>query len=580
MQPPATRPALGPFARTARQPPARRGWADRVAAAFLLLTGTQVHAFDLVLRIGEPAPGLGQPVPLIENFVEPPSTNESAVDGKPFLVMHVTVAGSGVTAANSHVIYRWSQATGVMKVARGGDLVVFGGGNRALTLLESPIVDALGYVAFTSQLDDGTRGMVVWSPPSTLTAVAKVGEAVTITCQSVSGAPCGPVGGTLSTMATFDQRKAAAFTTFEDPVVPGVFRHRVVYRGAVQTMGGFGVPDALWRREVLDGGSAGALVNVANSLQKAPGTTAQTYFDDFTDVALCGDSIFGLATVSRDAPFAIYEFDPFGVDHELGVRYHAPDMVPRGSFDCTLPGTVAYTGGVTDMPFDGDVTTKGVWIFDINVHVQAYRNTVTAPPDLPDAALGVPLGQASVIRGSVLAPVVTVFAARIVGTPLNGSAGIWYRNSLGFLEPVVREGQVVPNFDSVVDLHAVAVNANTAAALHMQLLNHEVIWLAGLFGGFTPAFKSGDTFPDGKGGSEIIDSFAILGSAPPGNNLGFTGTGTSGHQGALTSQEELALIVRTRAIAPGARQVKGQPTGAAIVNIAIPSILFADGFEG
>jgi hypothetical protein len=535
-------------------------------------------ANDLILKIGDPAPHIGTAGYTIDSFVEAPSINGPINGTSAWVVFHVTIAGPNVIAANSHVIYRWSRSTGIEKVARGGEVIVFEDtSQRTLTFLETPMVDEFGWVAFTSQLDDGRRGLVVWSSPTTLRGVAHTGQEVVITCESISGAPCGPAVGTMTTMATFGDRRGAVFAGSTDPFFGGT-NHRVLFRGAVQATG-FGTPDALWLRDYSEGFPPSPLRNVANSLQKADGTGSNnTYFDDFTDVALCsGFYATGLATVSRDAPFAVYEYDEFDGDHTLITRSHAPDMVPRRDYHC-LGSRAAYAGGVSPDPFDGDVTNKGVWLIEGGGQAPIYLNTIAPAPDISGAVLGIPLGQA---LASHFGEAQSVFATRIVGGfATNGRAGIWRSPFGGPIKPVGYESQEVGIFSFIDRIYTASVSRYGDVVLHLTIgslgPSYEAIRIVSAYGTASTVLTVGDSIDAGSSGQLVIDGFLTLGAIIGGDTPVVTGGADDGLPSAMSPSGELALVVYTR---PPAAALAGGPRGAAIMSMLVQPTLFADGFE-
>lgn len=545
-------------------------WPRILAAVCVLSTGTTLHALptiDVVLRTGDPAPGTVGAT--IASFVEPPSIVESIMPGEAYMALHVTLAGPGVTPATSHAIYRWSSETGdVDLVARGGDVVVFHlpGGivGWGLTALESPIASASGRVAFTAQTDAPGRGLLV-GRPGNVEGWALVGQSVTVPCESVSGAPCGPVAGTLSTMATFGDRKGAAFATYYEPELDFA-EDTVVFRGAVQTAA-FGVPDALWERSV-DPIQLRPLNNLSNSLMKADGidqSGAATYFDDFTDVAITDREIYGLATVSRNAAYAVYRYF-VTVDNQLLARYHAPDMVPRRDLH-VASGRISYAGGVTDMPFDGDTSTRGVWMLGTGggPQVQLYQANTTPAPGYTTETIGPPLGQALVTHARLGVPG-SVFAANLSFGLYAGTATVW-RGSVGQLELLAHEDQSTPLSSPIETLWTAHANRLGDVAFHARLADQrQAIFVIDSTGRFIPVIKSGDQIV-GSQGNSTVQSFWTLGGTFGADPI-VTGAGDDGIQGAFTADGRIAALVTYTT------------AGGAVIVASVPLLLFVDGFEG
>lgn len=548
-----------------RQDSRRRARSRALTAGLLLWTCSTVvlglPTINLVLRTGDPAPDIAGAT--IASFVEPPSIVESITPGEAYMALHVTIAGPGVTPETSHVIYRWSSETDQVRlIARGGDVVVFqiAGGvvGWNLTFLESPIASATGKVAFTAQTNAPGRGIVM-GDPTNIDGLALVGQSVTLSCDSVSGVPCGPVAGTLSTMATFGDRKGAAFATYYEPELD-LAEDTVVFRDAVQTSA-FGVPDALWERsQVL--GQLQPLNNLSNSLLKADGidqSMVATYFDDFTDVAITDREIYGLATVSRAPGFAIYRYYA-AVDHQLLARYHAPDMVPRRDLHVGA-GQMSYAGGVTDMPFDGDTSTRGVWMLGTNgsPQQQLYQANVTPAPQFTALdTIGPPIGQALVANGR------SVFAANLTGGLYAGTATVW-RGSPGQLpELVAYEDQGTPFASPIEALWTVNANRFGDVAFHVRLADQrQAIFVIDSRGRFIPVVKSGDQIVGGR----TIQSFWTLGGTFGADPV-VTGAGNDGIQGAFTADGRVAALVTFTT------------AGGAVVVASVPLELFTDGFEG
>lgn len=513
------------------------------------LSAAPAAAIELIAKVGDQAPGFAGGT-TITSFVEPPSISDGG-----FAVFHVTVTG-GV-----HAILRWHRTTGLQRVAAGTDVVAFATGNKTLAFLETPIADESGWVAFTATLSDGARGMVVWEPPSTLHAVAEVGQTVSIECDTVGGGNCGPILAPLGTMATFADRKGAIFRLYGDTI------HEVEFRGSVTTSG---TPDAVWRWALIDDlPDPPTFWNLASSFEWADGTEAATYFDDFTDLAACGDTRFVLGTVSHNAPYTAYDFNALGNARALQDRAEAPDMVARKDLHCANESTFAYVGGRTDEPFDGDVTKKGVWIGT----TQLYSNTVTAAAGLTGSTLGTPLGQALTRHD----PPFSVFAANILGSTWNGRAGVWRGNGLGALELLLYELEPLSDpVDSIDAIWAVHVGGTNANAFHVRTTSLDQAILRAFGANVAErVLTTGDTFPVAGGGTYTVDSFWTLGGTF-GSDPVVTGTGQDGQLSALNARGEMALLMT---VTPGGAGPEGGSAVTGAFQVVIDPLIFADSFD-
>jgi hypothetical protein len=540
-----------------------------LAALVLLFAALPARAaFEQILKLGDPAPAIGTAGYTIASYVEPPSM--VAGDFEPYVVFHVTIAGPGVTAANSHVIYRWSPSTDVQRVARGGDLVIFpDGSSRLLTQLETPIADDFGWVAFTSQLDDFTRGLVVWNALSEARiGVARVGLGVVLQCESVSGAPCGPAPGTLTSIATFNDRRGAAFASYVGLL--GDVEHRVVFRAPVNAPG-FGAPDALWMRTMVEPTGASSLVNLANSLQKADGAGSTTYFDDFTDVVLCDSrDAVGLATVSRDAPYAVYYFAPGGDGHTLLKRGYAPDATPRRDLHC-LGSYVGYVGGYTPV-VDPGLYNKGAFLLDIDTMVQnqLYLYGLSVPPDPLGETLGAPVGAAVALDVQVSGLPAMVYAAKLLTFFTGNDVLVFDLDGSAPAYTIAWEGDTD---EEVQTMWSAAVNSRGNVALHLRRPDTtQEIRVFDPRGNTIASVGAGDPIELAPGDTRPITTFWLLGGTF-GNDVAVTGSGRDGQVGALTDSGLLAALVF---YGPGSG---GQPPGVAVATAPVVPEGFADGFE-
>ena len=97
------------------------------------LAGPAGAQFEVLLKVGDPAPGFGAGY-TVASFVEPPSMADLRV------LLLVGVDGPG--SDDPMAIYHWSRSGGLTRVAYTGQTVFFIGGlSRTLTFLESPITD-------------------------------------------------------------------------------------------------------------------------------------------------------------------------------------------------------------------------------------------------------------------------------------------------------------------------------------------------------------------------------------------------------------------------------------------------------
>lgn len=528
---------------------------------------------EIILRIGDPAPAIGTAGYTIESFVEPPSIVGAAGTDYSFVVFHVTIAGPNVTPNNSHVIYHWWRLGGITRVARGGDTIVFADGTRMLTILESPIASPYGSVAFTAQMSDGQRGLVLWRPSAPPLGVARVGQSVVVTCDALNGGPCGPVAGILGTLPTFADRKGMVFTSDSSA---GSIHHTFAFRGVIQNTGGFGTPDALWHRDLVDDGISGTLDNLANSLQKANGLGFNNvYFDDFTDLAFCfGGSLVGLATVSRDAPYVVYEFTQPRNHIPLG-RTYAPDLVPRRDLRC-IGATAGYAGGLSSAPLDGVVANKGAW--QVNTFTatqsQVYSNTVTPAPAPAGAILGTPDGHALALAPEGDLAVESHFAVNLLGSPANGRSGVYRGKPGGPVFPVIYETETLTGGTDVVDqIWSVAVSAFGYSIAHVRLADQrQLIRLVSPgYGDSEDVLATGDPITVAPGDVRAVTSFWMLGGTFGANPV-LTGDSIDGIQSAFDENFNAVLVVYYGASGSA-------PAGAAIVSVPIEPTLFADGFE-
>lgn len=529
---------------------------------------------EIVLRIGDPAPAIGTAGYTIESLVEPPSIVAASGGDDSYAVFHVTIAGPNVTANNSHVIYRWSRLGGIDRVARGGDTIVFADGTRVLTILESPIASPYGSVAFTAQMNDGQRGLVLWRPSAPPLGVARVGQSVVVTCDALNGGPCGPVAGTLGTLPTFADRKGMVFTATSSA---GSVHHTLAFRGVIQNTGGFGTPDALWYRDLVDDGIGGTLDNLANSLQKANGLGFNNvYFDDFTDLAFCyGFGLLGLATVSRDAPYVVYEFSEPGAHVPLG-RTYAPDLVPRRDLRC-IGATAGYVGGLSNAPLDGVVANKGAWQVALFAATQSqvYSNTVTPAPAPAGATLGTPDGHALALAPAEL-EIESYFAVNLVGSVANGRSGVYRGRPGGPIFPVIYETETLAGSNDVVDqIWSVAVSGFGYSIAHVRLADQrQLVRLVSPY--YTDpdedVLATGDPITVAPGDVRAVTSFWVLGGSFGANPV-LTGDSIDGLQSAFDEDFNAVFIVHYGAAGSA-------PAGAAIVAVPIEPTLFADGFEG
>ena len=77
-------------------------------------------AFEVIIRIGDPAPQIGTSGYTIESFVEPPSIISGSGPDSGYSVFHVTIAGPGVVAVDTHALHNRAHALGPESATVGG----------------------------------------------------------------------------------------------------------------------------------------------------------------------------------------------------------------------------------------------------------------------------------------------------------------------------------------------------------------------------------------------------------------------------------------------------------------------------
>jgi len=296
-----------------------------------------------------------------------------------------------------------------------------------------------------------------------------------------------------------------------------------------------------------------------------------TYFDDFTDVVLCdGTFLVGLATVSRDAPYAVYSFQEGGDLHALVKRGYAPDATPRRDLHCLDP-YLGYIGGYSLDPDPGDETDKGAFLIDLDTDRlnQMYASTLTVPPDPPATTLGAPVG-AAITRDSQFGMLpAMVYAARLIGPIFAGRDAIYLDLDFGPAYMIAYENDLARNIDT---LWSAAVDARGNVALHLRRpdLTQEVR-VVDPRGNTLESIRAGDPITIAPGDTRSITTFWLLGGTF-GNDVVVTGAGGDGQVGAITNRGELVLLINYSA-APG-----GQP-GVVVVSAPVVPEGFKDGFE-
>jgi hypothetical protein len=505
---------------------------------------------DTVARVGDPAPGFAGGT-TITSFVEPPSINDAG-----FVALHVTVSPS-----NTHAIYRWHRSQSLQLVARGTDQLAFATGTKTLTFLETPIVDDLGWVAFTATLDDGARGMVVWRPTGTLYPVAEVGQTVSIQCEKTDFTPCtvNPVLGPLQTMATFNDRKAAIFRRHFDVEE----MHELFFAGVVTTSGS---PQGLFRWAIEDDGGSESFASVASTFMHFPGGSSTSYFNVFSNLAACGSFRYALVGVGSNPPLGVIDIDWTGGNaHIAQDRHYTVDLVQRTDLHC-VPGDYSFAGARSDVPNDHTQSLRGVFVGTD----QVYQYGQAAP--VPDAlsTLAQPFGQAMTRD----APPRSVFATRISGGGYNGKDGVWLGTVAGAVFDLMVETHSLPAPAELVNqIWAVHVGGSGTVAYHLatSVSGQSIVRNSTRLGNPKRVLTAGDVIPDGAGGFATIDSFWTLGG-------GFgdpvvTGTGADGLISALNDSGQFALVVFTTPA--GSLQLGTATAGVYVAELG----LFADDFE-
>ena len=526
---------------------------DVLVALVLALAGAlPLAAFEVVsvARWGEPAPGF-DPGAYIDGFEDPPSINDAG-----YAVIRVVVSPGDVQA-----IYRWHELLGLELVAKGTDQVTFATGLKTLASLETPIVDDHGWVAFTATLSDGGRGMAVWEPGGPLHPVAEVGQNVSIQCETTTGSPCdpNPVTGTLQTMATFFDRKAAIFRRYFE----SEHKHELLFAGTL-TAPPFGSPHGLFRWAIDDDGTDETFYSVASSLVHYPGGSSTTYFNAFTNLAACGIFRYAFVGISTNPPLGVIDVDWTGGNDHLAVdRHYTVDTVVRGDLHCTA-NHYGWIGARSNVPSDHTQTLRGAFI-DTG---QVYSVTQIAPGLGGVATLGQPLGEAFIRddAGKI------AFAAKVVGGGQDGSAGVWVGGTTGSIENALAE-QTGYSFGTVEQIYAALVHEAGKLVYHVKLVGGQFAVVHNWSQSYIPRkiLKTGDQVPDGQGGHLFVVSFSTLGSTPADPVV--TGGGRDGILGAVNEAGQLAMIVETSNLA--APQRGTSTPGMFVVELG----LFTDDFE-
>jgi hypothetical protein len=490
-----------------------------------------------LLQTGDEAPDLPEGFTIL-SVAEPPSISEGG-----FVVMHVAIDGPG--GNDPLAIYRWHQGFGFKLVATTGQGVSFPGGTtRTITFFESPIVDEDGNVSFTANLDVG-KGLIVWDKDfktdlgtPILAGAIRTGHSVVLTCDTVSGDPCTPVSGSISTLGNFTQRTSAA-----------AWLDYVFIRAGVTPSGG-GAVDALWLYDIDTLG----LLPVANSRQQADGVPpemngAKAYYQAFTNVAMCGGMLYGLADISQGAPKTVYRFLSTGENHLHKERGWPPDMVPRFDFHC-LDGQSGgdfwgYAGSYSLSQTDTSPEWRGVWI---NTQ-RFYSNTVTAAPaPVPATTLGVPRGQTMMRNGTVSAA--SVYAAKLVGGTANGKSGLFFAVDPSVVSapfPVAYELQPYANGPYRVEkIYTAHVNDENVVIFHQRRADAggalaDAIGVTNINDPMVPLMTVGDSIDVGNQ-TATITGFRLLGR----DFVDTVVSGIAGDDGLLSAyndSDQLVLVI-------------------------------------
>jgi hypothetical protein len=391
-----------------------------LAVALALAAPLAAVDFEQIVVVGDPAPGFPGGT-VITSLVEPPSINDAG-----FVVFHVTVTG-GV-----HAIYRWHSTPGLAQVASGSDSLLFATGLKTLSFLETPIVDDLGWVAFTATLDDGARGMVVWSPADALYAVAEVGQTVAIQCEKTDFTPCAvnPVQGPRATMATFNDRKAAIFRRHFDVEE----KHELFSAGTVTAAAS---PQGLFRWAIEDDGGNQSFASVASTMMHYPGGSSTSYFNAFSNLAARGSFRYALVGVAANPPLGVIDIDWTGGNAHISQdRHYTVDTVQRFDLHCA-PGDYSFAGARSNEPNDHTQSLRGVFINTDQVY--AIGDSAQVPDKI--STLAQPFGQA-MTRDD---PPRSVFAARISGGGWGGSGGAYLGTTGGDVFDLLIEANPLTN---------------------------------------------------------------------------------------------------------------------------------------
>ena len=556
-----------------------RCWRTAPAILILFVTvtqGAQAQAEVVeIVRQGQQVPGLPCAA-TITNFDSPPTLTDAG-----YVALRLHVDGPCIDPnTTAGTIYRWDPTGGLrFVVQQGSPLPAFAGlsyrpqGTQVLAFLETPIADDAGKVAFTALLDTGDRALLIWTPgenegADVLDVALVVGDIVPNMVGHTIGGGTFNFDGEIVTMATFDQRAAAAFRF-----------GRVFFRAAVDPVSLPGLPDAIWLYE----SDSLSLTNISNGFQRLELSNPMNlaFWEGYPNLGFVetGSGLSGVALVSQAPTRSITQFsDQNPNSHLILTRYHPP---PGGfpELDYRTNGfdhSVAAGMDPTQEDNPGDEDFIGVWL---NLS-QVYSNTVTPAEGVIGSTLATPVSQTITVN-----PAKSVFAAQMTGGDGDGKRGVWIGTQPGDHQLIGWEGLIVDQFPNTVilqEIFTVHVGSGGPIVLHARLhtpalgTNREVLYRWDPVAGLVEVLSQGDSLTVG-GQPVVISGFLALGfgGAPTGPVI--SGTGLDGHLSAMNGGSEFAFLVLYEP-ASGPRGEGAVEVGAFSIDL-VDELIFADDFE-
>lgn len=528
----------------------------RLAAPLLLLIASAAApagrqpALRTVALHGQPAPGFGDPQIVFKSF-QPPSLSQSE-----FVVFTGTV-GTAAQPFLSNVIYRWSEAGGLVRVAREGIQAVTNPelGTVDIAFLTSDArVDEAGRVAFFAQLAGSQNAYFLWEAGA-LTLLARPGAPMKIHGHhATTGAPISVVG---NLVLGFGFGEGAAFHS-----------GKLVFRASLNA----GVYEGIWTADAthtcVDTSPAlpsdpveNSCVNLLNDIMDAPdgpppppNPPGRPRFTSFGSVAR--NPVGTMAAIAyfntAQGEIGLYRFADDGTP-EFIERGNKPFAANPTHLGTTLSGRIGFQGGYYPGgdPQDGNPAHVGVHAeFSFGGLRQVYRAFTTGAPGIADAKLGNPLSSGFDDSG------LAVFAADIdkPGDPLHGRNGVWREIPPGIPKLVAHEGQTVPAAIAGGDptfqrLYTAHLNRLGQLALFLQKegpgiggANDTAIWTITSLGAFVETIAEGQIVQLEDASLRTIAAFVPLGGVTASNTL-VSGPGSEGRASALSDQGNLALRI-------------------------------------